>query len=90
MQDRAFADLMWDEALLELPSIGRAEGLEAIAAAAHGWTPRIATINHMNALRRLDWRWRLKELADRLEIAAPALEAELLTLRARAEALDTR
>lgn len=87
-QDRAFADLMWDEALLELPSIARTDGLQTIAAAARGWTPRVATINHMNALRRLDWRWRLKELARHLEVQTPALDAELAQLEARAAQLD--
>jgi len=69
--------LLWDGALLELDSVDRGVGLRAVRDAAAAWTPEQAVTNRVEALRRLDWRWRFKALAGVLGVRAPALEADL-------------
>ncbi len=75
--------LLWPEALLELGTIDREEGLDVIAEAARQWTPARAAHNWRLSLERLDWRWRFERIRQALEIPAPALEAELTELRGR-------
>jgi hypothetical protein len=79
--------LLWDGATLELGTIDRSKGLQIIADAARSWTPARAARNHWMALKRLDWRWRLKTLADILSAETPALGSELARLSARIETL---
>jgi hypothetical protein len=69
--------LLWAEALLDLGTAGRAEGLEVIARAVREWTPMRARVNYLKSLERLDWRWRFKEIARALGVRAPLLDAEL-------------
>jgi hypothetical protein len=56
--------------------------IETLREAAAAWTPEDARRNHREALVRLDWRWRFKALAERMEIRAPLLDAEIARLRA--------
>jgi hypothetical protein len=79
--------LLWDGATLELGTMDRSKGLEIIADARKSWTPARAARNHWMALQRLDWRWRLKTLAEILSAETPALRDELARLSARIEAL---
>jgi hypothetical protein len=80
-------NLLWEGATLELGTLHRSQGLQIIADAAKSWTPASAARNHRMALQRLDWRWRLKTLADTLWAETPALREELARLSARIEAL---
>jgi hypothetical protein len=73
--------LLWPEALLELGTADRTEGLETIVAAARSWTPERALLNWRMSLERLDWRWRFERLRQSLGIEAPKLEAELSQIR---------
>jgi hypothetical protein len=75
--------LLWPEATLELGSIERAPGLEKVAAAVDSWTPETALLNHLRALERLDWRWRIAELADELGWQTPTVTREIANLKAR-------
>lgn len=74
--------LLWPEALLDLGTVARAEGIKTIAAAAREWTPQLARINYAQSLEKLDWRWRFRTLATALEIHSSALDAELERLQA--------
>jgi len=74
---RATTELLWDGALVEFESVDRREGLETLAAEISAWTPRRALVNRAEALRRLDWRWRYRELAALLGLVAPVLEADM-------------
>ena len=76
----AVQSLLWPEALLDIETVDQAEGLEAIARAAHEWTPSRARLNYLKSLERLDWRWRFKKLAAALEIQPYQLETELTLL----------
>jgi hypothetical protein len=75
--------LLWAGATLELGSVRRIEGLQVVAAALRQWTPSIAAANYQNALRRLDWRWRFKALAEVCGIRSARLALELEVLEAR-------
>lgn len=77
----------WPGATLSFDEIELERNLEQLAEAVASWTPRMALVNHVAALERLDWRLRLKTLCDRLEITAPALEEELAELKGKASAL---
>jgi hypothetical protein len=75
-------ELLWKGATLELGSVRRQEGLEIIASALKLWTPESAMRNNVMALKKLDWRWRLKTVAD-------IFAAETTTLRTELELLTT-
>jgi len=75
--------LLWAGATLELGSVRRSEGLQVVAAALRQWTPDIAAANYHMALRRLDWRWRFKSLADVCQVRSVRLTRELQLLENR-------
>ncbi len=75
--------LLWAGATLELGSVRRSEGLQVVAAALRQWTPGIAAANYRMALRRLDWRWRFKGLADVCPVPSARLTRELQLLESR-------
>lgn len=77
------SSLFWEGATLELGGIQRSAGLEVLAEAVRQWTPERALTNYQMALRRLDWRWRLKTLAEVCEIRAAPLDRELQLLEER-------
>lgn len=87
LEDRGVADLLWDGALLSLGRIDLEENLAEIGRALRAWTPEAARHNHRMALERLDWRWRLRDLAAWLDLPVPALDAELDRLARRSESL---
>ncbi len=78
----------WPGALLDFGEIDFAANLAQLREAADAWTPDVARRNHLEALRRLDWRWRFKAIADKLGLVSPGLEAELDRLRARIEEVE--
>jgi hypothetical protein len=78
-------ELLWPGATLELGSIRRQEGLETLAGALKLWTPQSALRNSAMALEKLDWRWRLKTIADIFAAETPSLRTELELLAARVE-----
>lgn len=85
LQDTGIAEKLWDEACLELGSIDLIENLARIKEDAAGWSPDRARHNHYNALLRLDWRWGLTSLADRLGMRFPELDRDLDRLNDKAE-----
>lgn len=76
-------DLLWPEGLLEIDPGDRDAGIATLVEAARRWKPADADRNHLLALERLDWRWRLEKLATALGGTYPVLDAELERLRAR-------
>ena len=67
---------MWPEALLDLGTVKRDEGLGLIGQAVREWTPEGARLNHFKSLQRLDWRWRFKKIAAALDVDPPPLGRE--------------
>lgn len=86
VSDMALID--WPGATLAFDRIDLAHNIEALAEAVAGWRPQMAAENHLQALRRLDWRWRLASLAERLGLTPAPLVAEIARLTARIAALD--
>lgn len=83
-QDTGIATQLWHGALLEFDEIDLERNLETLEKAAAQWHPEIARRNNLGALMRLDWRWGLKRLVDRLNLSCPALDRDLERLRERA------
>jgi hypothetical protein len=75
--------LLWKGATLDFDSIRLDEGLRSLAAALPQWTPQVALKNYAMALRKLDWRWRFKVLADGFGLRPVLLENELDLLKDR-------
>ncbi|MCB5410065.1 hypothetical protein [Pseudogemmobacter faecipullorum] len=76
----------WPGAVLDTGAIDLERNLDQIAEALRGWSPARAAENHRQALRHLDWRWRLRDLARALDCGTPGLQAELTRLEARLSA----
>ncbi|NPD14446.1 hypothetical protein HOY34_04435 [Xinfangfangia sp. D13-10-4-6] len=77
--DMALID--WPGATLETGVIDPEKNLDQIAEAVSAWTPEVAQRNHQMALERLDWRWRVLDLATRLDLHPAALDVDLDRLR---------
>lgn len=82
-------ELFWPEALVDLGSVERDRGLELLVDAERRWTPDVAALNHLMALRRLDWRWRIQQLASDLNLETPTLTSEMERLHARIAELES-
>ena len=74
---QAASDLLWPEALLEVSPVDMKDGLRVIAEWTERWTPGIPRALHQRALMTLDWRWRLKTIAQEMDLTAPLLDSEL-------------
>lgn len=80
--DHAMQAYLWPEATVDLNSADRNETIDEICHAVTQWTPERAQHNYQMALKQLDWRWRLKEIAMLLDLPAPNLRADLARLSA--------
>lgn len=81
-ESAATTRLLWEGATVDLGSTDLASGLARIRDALDGWNDAWAERNRVLARRRLDWRHRLVQIADDLELDRP-------DLRARARELAT-
>ena len=73
-------ELLWPGATLDFESVRMREGMEALASALAGWTPAVSVKNYTTALRKLDWRWRFRTIADTMGIKPDPLYRELALL----------
>jgi hypothetical protein len=73
--------LLWPEALLDIGTVNRTEGLKVIASAVREWTPERSQRNYVRSLENLDWRWRFKTLTEALYTRSSELDAELARLQ---------
>ena len=80
-------ELLWPEATLDLGTVDRAEGISRVQKAVVEWHPALARLNHLRALERLDWRWRLREVATTMGISSPRLDVEFARLRDAIDAI---
>jgi len=71
----------WDGALIHFDHVGLKENLQQISEFLQNWTPKTAEKNKLEALRRLDWRWRFDIIARRLECETQILDHELSSLQ---------
>lgn len=70
----------WPGSLLKFDEIDLEANLEQIQEANRVWTQKIATHNRLEALRRLDWRWRIAKLAEMLRCSTDTLKADMQRL----------
>ena len=75
--------LLWKGATLDFGTVRLDEGLRSLSVALPEWTPQIALKNYAMALRKLDWRWRFKVLADGYGLSPVLLGNELRLLQDR-------
>ncbi len=78
----------WPGALLPFDRIDLEHNVEALAEAVAAWDPTQPLRNHLHALQRLDWRWRLAQLAEHLDLDPAPLRLELAQLTDRIAALE--
>jgi hypothetical protein len=71
------------EAVAEIGPDAGPDSLSALRSAAERWTPELGRRIHEMALGRFDWRWRLRRIAERMEISATALDADIGQITAR-------
>lgn len=81
--DLAFKNYLWPGATVELGTTERDGGLQKLRESVSGWGERCALTNQIEALRRLDWRWRFKEIADYLGKRFEKLESEIARLESK-------
>jgi hypothetical protein len=60
-----------------------------VAAALRQWAPDMAAANYLMALKRLDWRWRFKVVAEVCGIRSAPLAQELELLEERIAGLTS-
>ena len=75
--DPLYRNCFWPEGGLELDTIDREPGLDALQRALKTWTPEVAQHNRVMALKYLDWRWRFLDIARMLGERFPKLDQEL-------------
>lgn len=81
-------ELLWEAATVDLPVDDLEAGMAQLALRLADWSPREALALQVEALRRLDWRLRLRVLATELGLECPALarsEHHLAAARQEAE-----
>ena len=78
--------LLWPGATLDLATTDRADGLATVGKALASWTAEVAHRNHAFALSRLDWRWRLRTIAEASGEKPARLAHQLQQLRERVSA----
>lgn len=69
--------LLWDQGLLRISATDLSEGLERVREGAAAWTPEHARAVRQRALETLDWRLRIRQIADSMSLSAPRLDDEL-------------
>ena len=69
--------LLWEEGTLRISASDLGEGLERVRAAARAWQPEMSRAIRRRAVVTLDWRTRIRQLADHAGVSSPRLEAEL-------------
>ncbi len=82
LTDWAVKEELWPGALVEVSATDRHRGIDQLKEALADWTPEQARSNRRLALERLDWRWRIAEIARFLGRETPTLSREMGELRA--------
>lgn len=86
--DPSIEHILWPDALLDLDGIERASNIEQLKPHIGAWTAERARYNYRMALERLDWRWRLRDLASWIGISVPKVDDELAEIEGKIGVLD--
>ena len=87
--DRGLTEMLWPEMLVYFDSRDARENIEQLSEAQSNWTPEIARHNYLTALKRLDWRWRLQDIAAFMGWSAPGLDAAVAAVSQRIKEEET-
>lgn len=71
------------DAVVDLASADRAPEFDRIVSEIRAWGPERAEAVHRMALRKFDWRWRLRDLGQAMTLPMSRLEDELAEIEAR-------
>lgn len=75
------ADVLWEGATIEISDTDRQRGLAVVADLVADWTPEVSRAHHLRARSRLDWRYRIRDLAASIGVPQSAsLTKELAEL----------
>lgn len=88
--DTSSEEILWPGATIDFERIELSNNVDVLVDAVKNWNPGIVSKNHLESLTRLDWRWRLKSLADTLGITAPSLDGEIVRLEKKISARRQR
>lgn len=83
--DPAMTEILWPEAVLDFPDTSLCGNLGRVSEYLTDWTAERSVALHLKALQRLDWRWRLQEMAAEIGLDAPKLTSEVARLSAQIE-----
>lgn len=81
--------VLWPEATIEVNPNDLDAGLSVIKDYARSWTAEVPMRQYLGALKNLDWRWRLSQMAEEMGVDAPLLDKEIGILQARVQQLTT-
>jgi len=81
--DPTLSDVLWPEMLVHFENRESQDNITQLSDAVAGWTPALARHNHAMALERLDWRWRLKDIADHMGWSSQGLDDALESVKQR-------
>ena len=88
LSDPVFSEILWPEAYLHTESFDPEVFAPILARASEEWAPDIARKNQLMALKRLDWRWKFKKIADVIGGDFRGLQEELSKLNAAIARLE--
>lgn len=83
--DYAMRAHFWPEATVNLSTPVRDEAVADVERAISRWSPDRAQRNYREALMRLDWRWRFREVAEALGISSEKLDRDLALIEQKAK-----
>jgi len=77
---RNVSELLWDAATVNINSTSQDAVINAIKEASHIWTEELAITNYTNALNKLDWRWRFKDILKVLNLNTKKVDTDLIKI----------
>ena len=83
--DYAYAALLWPEATVEFESADLDYGITRLRKELKNWSPALSKLNYLRSLQRLDWRWRLLDIARELNLNFPKLNSSIAELKIKIE-----
>ena len=88
LTDPVFRDVLWPEAYLHTDSFEPERFASLLAKACKEWRPEVAAKNQLMSLKRLDWRWKFKDIAKVFERNFAVLNQELQKLDAEISRIE--
>jgi len=77
---RNVIDLLWNSATINIQSTSQDAVINAVIKASTMWNEELATTNHINALNKLDWRWKFKDISKFFDLNERKLDKDLIKI----------